>query len=116
MIFWKHWDYYPRYITLAIITIGIAFVVVKYNTFFIREDYIVIKQIPCHVNNASCFVSKCESNDSTCNPTEKYLKIKVQAKYAGSDYESLLCAGSDPHCQIITCEDSTIEPGEQCFQ
>ena len=109
-------DKQSKYLLLAICLVGLLFVIFNYYNFFIKNDYIVTKQIPCDPKIDSCFVSDCQSNDSTCDPTTTYMKIEVPSKYAGSDYNSLSCAKNDPSCNIITCQDDTLETGEKCFK
>jgi len=109
-------DKYSKYLLLVICLIGLFFVIFNYYNILIKNDYIVTKQIPCDPNTDSCFVSDCESNDSTCDTTTTYMKIKVPSKYAGSDYNSLSCAENSSFCKIITCQANTIEAGEKCFK
>ena len=109
-------DKYSRYLLLVICLLGLFFVIFDYYIFFIKNDYIVTKQISCDPKIDSCFVSDCESNDSTCDTATTYMKIQVPSKYAGSDYDSLSCTRADSFCKIITCQDSTVEVGEKCFE
>lgn len=102
---------------LLIICLVLLFVVVPaYYNVFIKNDYEVIKQIPCNPDIDSCFVSDCEVNDSTCDQTITYKKITAPSKYASFDYESFLCESGNLHCQIIICQADTIEAGEKCFE
>jgi hypothetical protein len=105
-----------KYLLLVICLLGLFVVVFNYYNFFIKNDYEVTKQIPCDPAIDSCFVSDCDSNDSTCDTETTYMKISAPSKYAGSDYDSFSCTKGDPHCQIITCQDNTVEAGEKCFK
>ncbi len=105
-----------RYLLLVIYAVGVFVVAFSFYNFFIINDYGVMKQIPCDPKADSCFVSDCESNDSTCDQTSTYMKIIVPSNRAGSDYESLSCAKNDPLCQVITCNNDTVEAGEKCYQ
>lgn len=109
-------DEYSRYLLLAVCLAFFLVLVFSYYNIFIKNDYIVTKQIPCDPNTYSCFVSDCESNDSTCDTTTTYMKIQVPSKYAGSDYDALSCAENSFFCKIITCQASTVEAGEKCFK
>ena len=109
-------DKYSRYLLLVICLLGLFFVIFDYYIFFIKDDYIVTKQISCDPKINSCFVSDCESNDPTCDSKTTYMKIRVPSKYAGSDYDSLTCEENSSSCKIITCQDNTIETGEKCFK
>ncbi|MEI7809966.1 MAG: hypothetical protein WCI41_00190 [bacterium] len=84
--------------------------------FFIKNTFEVTKQVPCDPAVDSCFVSDCDTNDSTCDTTTTYKKIKAPSKYAGSNYENFTCEAGNPNCEIITCNDSTVEDGEKCFK
>jgi hypothetical protein len=86
----------------------------SFYNIFIVNDYIVVKQADCDSSIDSCFVSDCESNDSSCDSETTYKKIEVQSKYAGSDYDSLECAQDNEKCRTITCSDDTLEVGEKC--
>jgi hypothetical protein len=89
----------------------------SYYNFFIKGDFVVTKQIPCDPKTESCFVSDCESNDSTCDQTTTYKKLSISSGEAGSDYDSLVsCSKNSASCQIITCQANTIEAGEKCFK
>ncbi len=105
-----------KYFTLAIGLLAFFVVAFSYYNFFIKNDFEVIKQIDCDPQIDSCFVSDCDSNDSECDTETTYKKITAPSKYAGSDYESFTCVSGDPHCQIITCSDATVEAGEKCFK
>jgi len=107
---------YSRYLLLAICLLGLFFVIFSYYNIFIKNNYIVTKQIPCDPNTDSCFVSDCESNDSTCDSKTTYMKIQVPSKYAGSDYNALSCSENSSFCKIITCMAGTVEVGEKCFK
>lgn len=87
-----------------------------YLHFFSEGAYEVRRQVSCNPKTESCFVSDCEANDATCNPTKTYKKIFAPSKYAGSDYDSFVCEVGNSHCKIITCNQETLEDGEKCFQ
>ena len=101
---------------LTIYTVFLLIFVSAYFHFIIERTYEVSKQVPCDPKTDSCFVSDCEANDSTCDPTATYKKIVASSKYAGSDFEQFACEASNPHCKIITCSPETVEDGEKCFQ
>ncbi len=109
-------DKQSRYFFLTICLIFVFVIFFSYYTFFIKNDYIVSKQISCDPAVDSCFVSDCKSNDSTCDPKTTYLKIEVPSKFAGTDYDSLSCIKDSTLCKIITCDDSTVVSGEKCFK
>lgn len=101
------------------IIVGIFFglaILTDYYFFIVQNNYPVYKQVTCNPKNESCFVSDCESNDSTCDQTTTYKKIEVLSKYAGNDYDSLNCIKNTADCKIITCSSTTIETGEKCFK
>jgi hypothetical protein len=105
-----------KFLTRIFYLLGLFVVVFSFYKIFIKNDYEVVKQISCDPKNESCFVSDCESNDSSCDSTTTYMKIKVISKYAGSDYNSLSCENNSPNCKIITCNDDVVEAGEKCFK
>lgn len=105
-----------EYFFVIVIILAVSFFVFDFYNIFIKNDFRVLKQISCDPKISSCFVSDCESNDSSCDQTTTYEKISVVSKYAGSDYDSLTCTENSSICQIITCQDSTIEAGEKCFK
>ena len=99
-----------------IFSLFLASVAVNYYDFMIKGDYIVTRQVPCDPSVDSCFVSDCESNDPTCDTETKYKKISAPSKYAGTDYEKMSCSQDNSICNIITCQEDTVEPGEKCFK
>ena len=104
-------------ILLMILVLAFVIVIIaSYYNIFIRNEYMVTKQIPCDPEVNSCFVSDCESNDSTCDQTTTYMKISAPSKYAGSDYDNFSCSEGDSRCQIIICNENTVEDGEKCFE
>ena len=107
---------HSKYFLLVGCLLCLFVVAFSYYNFFIKNDYEVTKQVPCDSKTDSCFVSDCVSNDSTCDSVTTYKKISAPSKYAGSDYDSFSCTSGDPHCQIITCNDNTVQDGEKCFQ
>jgi capsular polysaccharide biosynthesis protein len=105
-----------KILLLILVCAFLLVVLAGYYNFFILGNYEVTKQVPCDPKTESCFVSDCESNDSSCDQTTTYKKISVLSKYAGSDYDSLTCTENSNICKIITCQDDTIEAGEKCFK
>ena len=105
-----------KYFLIAVSLLGLFVVVFNFCNFLIKNDYEVTKQVPCDPKIDSCFVSDCDSNDSTCDSKTTYMKITALSKYAGSSYDNFSCVSGDPHCTIITCSPDTIEAGEKCFQ
>src|ERR1035437_7085645 len=97
----KKWN---KILLLVLVSAFLLIVLSAYYNFFIRGNYEVTKQVSCDPKVESCFVSDCESNDSSCDTTTTYKKISVISKYAGSDYDSLTCKENSSVCKIITCE------------
>ena len=91
-----------------------AAVVMNYYTYVMKDEYIVTKTIPCLAGTGSCFVSQCLSDDSSCTAAP-YKKIRVESRYAGSEFERLTCTSGDLHCSIVSCNSSTLESGENCI-
>jgi hypothetical protein len=106
-----------KILSLIVVITFLTVVGVGYYNYFIRGDYLVTKQISCDPKIESCFVSDCESNDSSCDSKTTYKKISVESKYAGSNFDNLLsCPTVISSCQIITCQDSEVDAGEKCFK
>lgn len=105
-----------KYFILLICLSLFLVVVFGYYNIFLKNDFEVTKQIACDPAVDSCFVSDCESSDSTCDSETTYEKISVPSKYAGSDYDSLTCTENSSFCKIINCEDDTLDVGEKCFE
>jgi hypothetical protein len=105
-----------RYFLLITFLAFLLVVISVYYNFFIKNDYKVTKQVDCDPGMDSCFISDCDTNDSTCDQTITYKKIIVPSKYAGLDYDDFSCELISSHCLEITCQADTIEPGEKCFE
>jgi hypothetical protein len=104
------------YLSISVVAVLFFILFFNYYHFFVKNDFVVIKQVACDPAKDSCFVSDCESNDPSCDSTTTYKKISVSSKYAGKDYEALDCIESGPTCTIVTCNADTAEEGERCFQ
>jgi len=107
---------YSKYVWLAMCAVFLVIAVFSYYHIFVKNDFWVVKQIPCDPQTEACFVSECESNDPNCDTTEPYKKIKVPSKYAGSDFNSLNCQENSSNCEIVTCQEDTVDAGERCFE
>lgn len=107
---------YHRLLLVALAIFVVFFLGFVFYNIFIKNDFEVTKQIPCNPKTDSCFVSDCQSNDSTCDPNTTYKKISVISKYAGSNYDTLTCEQNSEFCKIITCSDDTLDDGEKCFK
>ncbi len=105
-----------HYFFVTMVIFFIFFFGFVFYNIFIKNDYEVTKQVACDPKIDSCFVSDCESNDSTCDTTATYKKISVISKYAGSDFDTLTCSQGSSFCKIINCQEDTIEAGEKCFK
>ena len=101
---------------IVVVLVFLAVLGFSYYNFFIKNDFLVTKQVECDPTTEACFVSDCEANDSECDTETTYKKIEAPSKYAGSDYEKFTCEAGDPNCKVITCSPETVEAGEKCFQ
>ena len=108
----KKSKYFTAFVCLAFFLV----LIFSYYNFFIKNDFEIIKQVPCDPTVDACFVSDCDSNDPACDSTTTYKKITAPSKYAGSNYDSFSCEAGNLHCQIITCSAETVEAGEKCFE
>lgn len=98
-----------NFFTLVILLAVITVVILCYNRFIVRHDYIIGYESECDPAIQSCFIG-CE--DDTC--TEEYYYAKAQ-KYApdllsecGKDITDCefanMCLENDRFCSIIYCD------------
>lgn len=105
-----------KYFFILTCSVFLSIIVVSFYSIFFKNDYEVLKWVECDPSVDSCFVADCETGDTECDSETTYKKIIVTSKYAGLDYDSLDCSANSDVCQVVTCQENTIEVGEKCFQ
>ena len=104
--------------------LGIIFVFIfSIYRYQIEKNYLVFGQVQCDENNKKgCFILDCSENNSSDPRCVKvssdgnfyYKLVEVKAKR-----NSLECKDSDNDCQIITCNDQTLQiyaQGSSCAE
>ncbi len=106
-----------KYISGLIIVIVLLIVGYRFEQYKVEKDFLLFTTIECSEGDTGCFTLECSGDDLECDPTP-YKKVVIQADGASSclfehDCVDFVCNETE-NCEIIICDDSSIEEGETC--
>lgn len=109
------------------IAIIVGAVLATYLRYIYFQDYVIELSVPCDPASESCFVYICDPEEEECtgNAEEDTSYYKLVARKAYNipycDQESnedcgeiYTCSGNEADCEIILCNEETVEDGEVC--
>ena len=103
----KKTKFFEDILVFALVPAFIIVLLISYNRFMIRHDYLIGYEVVCNPAINSCFVN-CESGD--CIYYKKIIKYAPDLyKECGNDIRNCetanLCLSSNQHCSVTYCEE-----------